>query len=124
MAVSTNRPRLLVPGLKPPDPFLETYFVRPGGATVLTLRPDDRVTITDRDGGARAEVTVLSPQVGLEPGRLGLAHDVEATALRTMAGRAGDVQSDVVAVLSEMGLNPTEAKAAAMFGEWSPPGTS
>ena len=58
MAVSTNRPRLLVPGLKPSDPFLETYFVRPGGATVLTLRPDDRVTVTDRDGGARAEVTV------------------------------------------------------------------
>ena len=42
MAVSANRPRLLVPGLTAADPFLETYFVRPGGATVLTLRPDDR----------------------------------------------------------------------------------
>src|SRR5207247_1246517 len=52
MAVSTNRPRLLVPGLKPSDPYLETYVVRPGGATVLTLRPDDRVTLVDREGGA------------------------------------------------------------------------
>jgi glycine cleavage system T protein (aminomethyltransferase) len=124
MAVSTNRPRLLVPGLKPSDPFLETYFVRPGGATVLTLRPDDRVTITDRDGGALAEVTVLSPEGRQEAERLGLSHDAEATVLRAMIGRAGEEPSDVVAVLAEIGLNPTEAMAAALFGEWSAPGTS
>jgi aminomethyltransferase len=124
VAVSANRPRLLVPGLKPADPFLETYFVRPGGATVLTLRPDDRVTITDREGGARAEVTALSPEGGLVPERLGLSHDAPATWLRTMIGDAQDGPADVVAVLAAMGLNPTEAMAAALFGEWSPPGSS
>ena len=77
MAVSTNRPRLLVPGLKPPDPFLETYFVRPGGATVLMLRPDDRVTVTDR---GRPIAVISAPDESDEVARAmtmvreGLAH--------------------------------------------------
>jgi aminomethyltransferase len=124
MAVSTNRPRLLVPGLKAPDPFLETYFVRPGGATVLTLRSDDRVTVTDRDGGARAEITALAPDGGLDPDRLRLTHDAQATVLRAMIGNPGAGPSGVVAALAALGLNPAEATAAVLFGEWSPPGTS
>ena len=35
----------LVRGLLPEDPFLETYLVGPGGATVLGLGPDERVKI-------------------------------------------------------------------------------
>jgi hypothetical protein len=51
----------LVRGLLPEDPFLETYLVRPGGATVLELGPDERVTVVDPDGGQVAELTVLGP---------------------------------------------------------------
>ena len=61
MAIETTRPKLLLPGLRPPDPSLELYRVRPGGATVLALNPDDRFTVIDRDGGQVAEVTTLSP---------------------------------------------------------------
>ena len=39
------------------DPGRETYRVRPGGATVVALEPDDRLTVVDRDGGQRAELT-------------------------------------------------------------------
>ena len=37
MAISSGRRSLTVPGLLPEDPFLERYWVRPGGATVLAL---------------------------------------------------------------------------------------
>ena len=55
-----TRPRLLVPGLVPRDPGRETYRVRPGGATTILLRPDDRLTVRDLHGGQRAEVLGLS----------------------------------------------------------------
>ena len=53
MATATRpaaAPRL-VAGLLPRDPALETYPVRPGGATMIVLRGDDRMRITDRHGG-------------------------------------------------------------------------
>ena len=59
MAV-TRRPRLLVPGLVPRDPGRETFRVRPGGTTTVSLRPDDRLTIRDLHGGQRAEVVGLA----------------------------------------------------------------
>ena len=42
MAVSARRRGITVPGLLPSDPFLETYWVRPGGATVIALDGDGR----------------------------------------------------------------------------------
>ena len=59
----TTRPSV-VRGLLPEDPFLETYLVRPGGATVLALGPDERITVVDKDGGQVAEVTVLDAYTG------------------------------------------------------------
>jgi aminomethyltransferase len=58
VAASTSRPRLIVPGLLPSDPTRETYRVRPGGTTVVTLQPDDRLTVRDVHGGQRGELTV------------------------------------------------------------------
>jgi aminomethyltransferase len=60
VAASTSRPRLIVPGLLPDDPTRETYRVRPGGTTVVTLQPDDRLTVRDVHGGQRGELTVSS----------------------------------------------------------------
>ena len=36
---------VLVPGLKPADPTWELYWVRAGGATVVPLGGDDRITV-------------------------------------------------------------------------------
>ncbi len=58
--MSATRPRLLVPGLLPRDPGRETYRVRPGGRTAVSLRPDDRLTVRDPQGGQRALVTGLA----------------------------------------------------------------
>ena len=46
MAVETaGRP--LIAGLKPVDPAFESWWVRPGSATVVDLHGDDRVTVID-----------------------------------------------------------------------------
>ena len=66
---------LLTPGLKPADPAFESWWVRPGGATRVRVRPDDRLTVIDPDGGQPAELMVL----GADPEALGVA-----------ARRAGD----------------------------------
>ena len=47
---------LLTPGLKPVDRSFESWWVRPGGATRVRVRPDDRVTVIDPDGGQPAEL--------------------------------------------------------------------
>ncbi len=57
------------PGLLPEDPYLETYLVRPGGATVVALEPDERLTVVDSYGGQVAELTVLSPEGADDAGR-------------------------------------------------------
>ncbi|HEU0246185.1 MAG TPA: DUF1989 domain-containing protein [Gaiellaceae bacterium] len=109
-------------GLLPEDPFLETYLVRPGGATVFGLAPDERVTVIDRDGGQVAELTVLA-----EDGR------DDANALGATAGAPATVVSDALrqrdrsllwSELAARGLDPTEARAVRLFDESSPPGTS
>jgi aminomethyltransferase len=91
---------LLTPGLKPVDPSFESWWVRPGGATRVRVRPDDRLTIIDPDGGQPAEVLVL----GSDPEALGVRGDAPAT------------------VLAERGIVPEDAKAIRLFGPDNPPG--
>ena len=78
---AASRPRLLVPGLVPRDPARETYRVRPGGTTAVTLRPgrpahDPRPPRRAARRGGRAE----RPGRGCRPLRA-----------RVAAGRRGDV---------------------------------
>jgi aminomethyltransferase len=91
---------LLTPGLKPVDPALESWWVRPGGATRVRVRPDDRITVVDPDGGQVAELAVL----GDDPEALGVRADAPAT------------------VLAERGLVPDDARAIRLFGPGGPPG--
>jgi aminomethyltransferase len=98
MAVA--RPPLLTPGLKPPDPTFESWWVRPGGATRLSVRADDRLTVIDPDGGQVAELSVL----GDDPAALGARPDAPAT------------------VLGERGLVPEDARAIRLFATDGPAG--
>jgi aminomethyltransferase len=73
---------LLTPGLKPVDPAFESWWVRPGGATRVRVRADDRVTVIDPDGGQVAELTALSPEGRDDLAALGTAADAPAGVLR------------------------------------------
>src|SRR3954469_6739343 len=109
---------MLVAGLKPVDPAFESWWVRPGSASVVELHGDDRITVIDPDGGQPAEVTVLAADGREDPGALGVTADAPASVLRT--GR----DDAFLAVLHARGLRPHDAKAVLLFGRESPPGAS
>ena len=112
----------LLRGLLPEDPFLETYLVRPGGATVFGLDPEERMTIVDKDGGQVAEVTVLDADGREDAAALGAHADAPASVVRdALRDRDGSL---LWRELGSRGLDPTDATAIRLFGESSPPGSS
>ena len=140
MTLSTERPRLILPGLLPADPAVERHRVHPGAVTAIELDPGDMVTVTDTEGRQRGELTVLAG--GREDyGALGTAADTAATVLRALA-RPGAPRPEaprppaadgnrppeaegaaVIGQLAARGLDPEQVRAVALFGEWSPAGT-
>jgi aminomethyltransferase len=118
MATSTPAPAL-VGGLLPREPGLETYLVRPGGATVVVLGGDDRVRIVDLHGGQEAELTALNDDGEDDAAALGLRADAPASVLRGLIGAA----DGFLAALRARGLDPREAKAIRLFGLQSDPGS-
>ena len=122
-------PRLLAPGWLPREPGLETYWVRPGGVTCLRVDAGDEVTVVDVEGNQRAEVTTVPVHPGDRAGKDALAvrQDLPATTLSDLARRYhGDWREDgireVVEALAQRGVDPADARAAHLFGEWSPAG--
>jgi aminomethyltransferase len=108
------------PKLLPKDPFLETYLVRPGGATVLALDGDERLTVVDAYGGQVAELTVLSPDGSDDAAALGVHADSPASVLRALV-RDGN---GFLRKLAAPRLDPEEARALLLFENASPPGSS
>ena len=112
----------LVRGLLPEDPFVETYLVRPGGATVFALGPDERMTVVDTRGSQAAEVSVLGTDGRDDAAALDASADAPATVIRAALGdRNGSLLAHE---LGSRGLDPDEALAIPLFGEWSPAGSA
>ena len=115
-------PPSLVSGLRPIDRSFETWWVRPGSATVVELHGGDRVTVIDPDGGQPAELTVLSPEGRDDPGALGVSADAPATVLRELVANGAD--DGFLGVLHARGLRPHDAMAVRLFGPDGAPGGS
>src|SRR3954470_18715634 len=112
MATTLDRPALITPGLRPPDPGVQTWWVRPGGATVLEVRPGDCITVRDPHGAQPAELTVLDHEGGEDAAALGTRADAPATVLRAALGSDG--AAPFVAELQHRGLKPDAARAVAL----------
>ncbi|GEL17386.1 DUF1989 domain-containing protein [Pseudonocardia asaccharolytica] len=125
-AGTTGRPRLIAPGLLSPEPGLETYWVRPGGVTGVRLRGGDELTVVDRQGRQRAELTVLAPDGSPDGAALGIVPDGPATTLRALAASADRdrITDPVLADVIAHEVDPAGLRAAILFGEWSPAGSS
>ena len=104
----------LVAGLKPVDRSFESWWVRPGAATVVEVRAGDRLTVIDPDGGQPAELTALAPDGREDPGALGAAADAPATVLRGLLSNGGG--DGFLGVLHARGLKPHDARAVRLFG--------
>ncbi|MEY2535624.1 MAG: hypothetical protein QOF29_3534 [bacterium] len=122
MAVATERPTLITPGLRPVDPRLQSWWVRPRGATVVRVLPGDRLTVRDPHGGQPAELTVLDAEGGEDAAALGARADAPATVIR--AALAGGRAEPFLAELHRRGLAPADARAVTLFGVDSRPGAS
>src|SRR5919206_2814793 len=81
MAGTLDRPALITPGLAAPDPGVQTWWVRPGGATVVPVRAGDRLTVRDPHGGQPVELTVLDHEGGEDAAAIGARADAPATVL-------------------------------------------
>src|SRR3954447_22561535 len=124
MAIALDRPTLLTPGLKPLDPRFESWWVRPGGATVVGVRPGDRLTVRDPDGGQPGEVTVLDTEGGEDAAALGVRADAPATVLVAALNSAPPPAAPFLGELHRRGLKPHDARAIRLFATDSPPGAS
>src|SRR5689334_18625037 len=122
MATTLDRPALVTPGLRPPDPGVQTWWVRPGGATVLQVRPGDRVTVRDPHGGQLAELTVLDHEGGEDAAALGTRADAPATVLQAAVRDGG--AATLLGELHRRGLKPDAARAVLLFGRDSRAGAS
>jgi aminomethyltransferase len=122
MAIALDRPTLLTPGLKPAEPGFESWWVRPGGATVVRVRPGDRLTVRDPDGGQPAEVTVLDAEGREDAAALGARADAPATVLVAALQNGG--AASFLGELHRRGLRPHDARAIRLFGTDSAPGAS
>src|SRR5260370_34581274 len=125
-----------MPGLLPADPALERYRVYSGAVTAVELDPGDVLTVIDVEGRQRGELTVLAGG-GEDYQALGTAPDTAAIVLRAMSApsltsapsSSGLISSGLVGPavvagsLAGRGLDPGQARAVALFGEWSPAGT-
>ena len=122
MAVGSGPSKVLAGGFRPADPTFEQYWVRPGGATVLALAPEDRFTVIDVDGGQVAELTALTPDGSDAADAIGASADAPATVLRSLVSSSAGGSRDVVQDLAGRGLDPTQTAAVRLFDTASRPG--
>src|SRR3954449_4919088 len=112
MAIALDRPSLITPGLKPVDPSFESWWVRPGAATVVHVRPGDRMTVRDPDGGQPAEVTVLDAEGGEDAAALGARADAPATVLVAALNSAHPPAAPFLGALPRRAFRPLGTRAS------------
>jgi aminomethyltransferase len=119
MATLASPPPRLLGGLRVSDPGLETFPVRPGGATVVALRAEDRVRVVDRHGGQVAELTAMTAEGAHDASALGLGADAPASVVRGLLGTTAD---GFLGQLHLLGVDPDDVRCARLFGPESVPG--
>src|SRR3954467_2738539 len=124
MAIALDRPSLITPGLKPVDPSFESWWVRPGGATVVHVRPGDSMTVRDPDGGQPAELTVPDAGGGGDAAALGARAAAPATVLVAALNSAHPPAAPFLGELHRRGLKTHDARAIRRFATDPPPGAS
>jgi aminomethyltransferase len=119
-----NRPRLIEPGLPRFEPGTERYRVAGGGALVVGLSAGDRLTLSDPEGGQRAEVAVFSTQGREDFAALRLSAAGPAVGINRLLAGDDEAARAIAAALRARGLPGQIAKAADIFQHDSRAGES
>ena len=89
---------------------------------MFALGPDERMTVVDTRGSQVAEVSVLGADGRDDAAALDAKADAPATVIRAaLADRNGSLLAHE---LGARGLDPADATAIRLFGEWSPAGSA
>jgi aminomethyltransferase len=93
------------PGLPAFEPGTERYKVSGGGAVVVPIFRDDRITVIDREGRQRCEIAAFGADGRADLGALGLAVGTESAGIaRLLAGETEDART-IAAALRRRGLS-------------------
>ncbi|MEC9329413.1 MAG: aminomethyltransferase, partial [Pseudomonadota bacterium] len=119
---TNTQPRLLEPGLWRANPGLERYTVPGGGSILVSLQPGDTLTVEDTQGAQRAEIIAFNRSGLTEPAALSDRPATDAQGFLSILSRQGESTQRLTATLAALGLEPTNARALALFGDDSPAG--
>lgn len=104
-------------GLAPNE---ERYAVPGGSAVVVEIAAGDRVSVSNDEGGQRAELIAAHPDGRIDAGLLGWRADGAADGLRAMLPGLGRLRLS----LALRGIDVSEARAIGLFGAASRAGES
>ena len=121
-STSTSTFRLLEPGLRSYLPFgMERYQVPALGTIVVTLTPDDTLSIRDPEGRQCGELVVFGEGGREDAESLGTKASKEASGLKSILNRKSASAQKVQAGLKRRGLNLAKMKAVPLFSQESLP---
>jgi aminomethyltransferase len=119
---TTTTPRLLEPGIRSYLPYgMERYQVPAMGTIVVTLTPDDTLTIRDPEGRQRGELVVFGEGGREDAESLGTKARKEASGLKSILSGKSESANKVLAGLKRRGLNLGKTKAVPLFSADSLP---
>lgn len=101
----------------------ERYEVPGGGALLVALDEGDRISVTNVEGGQRAEVLVADAAGVIDPTILGVAADCTGEGLQALVSAGGPGMARLRAGLARRGIDLGRARALGLFGEASPAGS-
>ncbi len=119
-----NRPRLIEPGLPRFEPGTERYRIAGGGALVIGLSAGDRLTLSDPEGGQRAEIAAFAPNGREDAAALGLSASGRAVGINRLLAGDDEAAKTIASVLRARGLPGHIEKAADIFQHDSRAGES
>ena len=119
---NTSTPRLLEPGLRSFLPYgMERYQVPAMGTIVVTLTPEDSLTIRDPEGRQCGELVVFGEGGREDAESLGTKASKEASGLKSILSQKSVSANKVTAALKRGGLNIGKMKAVPLFSKDSLP---
>jgi aminomethyltransferase len=119
----TPRPSIVYrPGLPTLPKGTERYKIAGGGSLVLDIKADDRLTVTDLEGGQACEIVALGADGRSDPSLLGAREAGKPIDLKaTLAGDEASAMR-VRKALARRGIDLGHARAIKLFGPASPAG--
>jgi len=121
--ILSERPRLLLPGIRTLPPGVERYVVAGGGSVTVPVFAGDRLEVIDREGRQPCEIVAMTADGREAPGLLGATSGGPAEGLRALLAQGGAEAARLLAALKHRGLPAKFERAVTCFGSESPAGS-